>query len=439
MKINKINLKSNFIYLLLGILLHSSCSSTKELETAFNEAEVFEQGYHGFALYDPEKQEMVYEHNSEKYFTPASNTKLFTFYTGLKLLGDSIPGLKYAVSNDSLIFWGTGDPSFLNPDLPDSKILEFLKSRQEKLFYMPPKYEIPHFGSGWAWNDYNAYYSVEKSAFPIYANRVEFEFTPGNPNPKIHPSYFENSIEKDSLLDHFQMVKRDIDSNIFSIKNFERDEPYTQQVPFKHSPELLAELLSDTLKKAVKVIREKPKQASVDIKLYSVFSDSIYKRMLEVSDNFIAEQILLLAAGEISDTLKSEIAIKEMKERYLKDLPDDPKWVDGSGLSRYNLFTPRTMIRLLEKIKNEVPQERLFNLLATGGKSGTLKNSYKAVEPYIFAKTGTLRNNHSLSGYLKAKSGKIFIFSFMNSNYTVTSSNLRFEMQRIMRMVYENY
>lgn len=161
--------------------------------------------------------------------------------------------------------------------------------------------------------------------------------------------------------------------------------------------------------------------------------------MLEVSDNFIAEQILLMAADKISDSLKSGIAIDHMKKTYLKDLPDEPIWVDGSGLSRYNLFTPRTMVKLLEKIRKEVSQERLFNMMATGGKSGTLENYYKADTPYIFAKTGTLSNNHSLSGFLKTRSGKVLIFSFMNSNYTIPTSKLKEGMEIILKNIRDNY
>ncbi len=382
---------------------------------------------------------MIYEYNANKYFIPASNTKLFTFYAGLKLLGDSIPGLKYSITGDSLVFWGTGDPSFLNPDLPESKILSFLKEREEKLFYLPPSYEEPFFGRGWAWNDYNSSYSTEIAAFPLYGNKVTFNFTPGKTVPRANPSYFQESLSHNFHGASNPIIKRDIYQNNFLYGLYKGNEKYSQIVPFRLSSQLVIELLSDTLKKEVKIIAEKPKNTIAETTLYSVPSDSIYKRMLEMSDNFLAEQVLLLAAGAISDTLKSDITIKEMKDKYLKDLPDEPKWIDGSGLSRYNLFTPRTMVKLLQKIKAEIPQKKLFSLMATGGKSGTLENSYKAEKPYIFAKTGTLKNNHSLSGYLKTKSGKLLVFSFMNSNYTVDTYKLKEEMEKILKNIYLSY
>ena len=418
-------------------LILSSCSTTNQINTTFNKAEAFKQGFSGLAVFDPEEKKMIYESYSNKYFTPASNTKLLTFYAGLKILGDSIPALKYVVKKDSLIFWGTGDPSFLNPDVPESMVYQFLKNSKEKLYYLPPVFTEAHFGPGWAWDDYNSYYSVERSAFPIYGNYVSFDFIPGLDIPKIFPSFFEDNLVIKP--DASPRIIRDTESNIFRHKTFIGNKGFSQVVPFKYSPELFVKLLADTLKKPVEIIRHRTEGFS-DIKtLYSLPSDSLYKTMLQQSDNFIAEQILFMVSGKISDSLKTDLAIDHIKENFLKDLPDEPFWVDGSGLSRYNLVTPRSIIKLLGKIIQEVPQKRLFKLMATGGKSGTIKNSYVADEPYIFAKTGTLSNNHNLSGYLKARSGKVLIFSFMNNNYTVPTSDIKKQMEFILRKIYKKY
>src|SRR5690349_3051690 len=106
---------------LMAAVAMASCSpiSQRALNKEFRETEKRFQDHTGFALFDISANKSVYEYNSDRYFTPASNTKIFTFYSSLKLLGDSIPAFKYLERNDSLIIWGTGDPSLLNRNVYD--------------------------------------------------------------------------------------------------------------------------------------------------------------------------------------------------------------------------------------------------------------------------------------------------------------------------------
>jgi serine-type D-Ala-D-Ala carboxypeptidase/endopeptidase (penicillin-binding protein 4) len=425
------------IFLLLSVWFLQSCSpiSQRGLNKTFKATEKNFQDYTGFALYDLEKQKTIYEYNADKYFTPASNTKIFTFFASLNIIGDSIPALRYVETEDSLIFWGTGDPSFLYKNVfTDTTVYDFLKSKTKPLYFSNTNFQTAHFGSGWAWDDYNDYYSPERSPFPVYGNI--FTAITIDSSIQIKPRYFQQFYKRGKQQEKAQIV-REVFSNHFTY-NYKKTQVLKEwEVPFHLDQELITNILADTLKKEVKPVS---KQIPLDAKyVYSIPSDSVYKEMMHESDNFIAEQLLLICSGILSDSLQPEIAIKRVKENFLKDLRDEPIWVDGSGLSRYNLFTPRSIVQLWEKIYKLKPREQLFPLLATGGKYGTIKNWYKQDKPFIFGKTGSLSNNHCLSGYLVTKSGKTLIFSFMNSNFTATTNDIRQNMQSILKKIYDEY
>ena len=407
----------------------------KSVYRKLNESPVFVHNHTGFSLYDISKKRTLLEHNADRYFIPASNAKLFTFYASLKLLGDSIPAFHYQISGDSLIFWGTGDPSFLNPDLPQSKAFDFLKNRPEKLYFSNDNFTGSFFGNGWSWDDYNDYYAAEISSFPIHGNIVRFTGNKEN-TLKITPNFFSEKTYNWSKSATFS-VQRDLGANLFSYPAGKVIHPnYGQDVPFKTGVEVITALLTDTLKKEV-ILINKPLEKTAKI-FYSLPADSLYKRMLHVSDNMIAEQLMLLNANALSIDLNTAISIDSVKKKYLFDLPDSPKWVDGSGLSRQNLFTPRSIVALLNKIYEIVPEERLFKLLPVAGKSGTLKNLMKTDDPFIFAKSGSLNNNYCLSGFLTTKKGKTLIFSVMNNNFVNSTSDIRKEVIKILQEIHDN-
>ncbi len=423
-------------YVSAAVIFLISCSPNYLIKKEISNTENVLRDHLGFYLVDLSSNKILIDFNGAKYFTPASNTKIFTFYTSLRLLGDSVASLKYFQTGDSLIFQGLGDPSFLYKNVFDNgRVYQFLQNHPAKLFFCSKNFQTENFGPGWAWDDYNDDYSAERSPFPIYGNLISvkhssqesFSFLPTRFSSDFHIS---NEIHKD------EEIIRSIDSNeliYFNGKN--KSNSFT--VPFRMSSDLLVDLLSDTLHRSVEEINKPVPQNSLTIK--SIPIDSLYKVMMQDSDNFIAEQLLLQCATTVSDTLKPEIAIRYSKKNFMTNFPDSLQWVDGSGLSRYNLFTPRSIVELWKKIYQIVPQDRLFKLLAVGGKNGTLKNWFKADKPYIFGKTGSLSNVRSLSGFLITKKNKILIFSFMNNNFTSSGTEVRKQMEKILKQVHDKF
>lgn len=392
------------------------------------ESDFYKTQFTGFYLYDPETKEVLENYNGEKYFTPASNVKILSLYSAMKVLPDSIPALRYMKKDDGLYIEGLGDPTFLHPDFKSvTRALDFLKEEPGNIFLHWGKYEGTRLGLGWSWEDYEKYYSPERSELPLYGNMAIIKR--GKGGPSAFPLTLADSVEyKESL------YSRDFFDNKFYLGS--RNGSSTK-VPFVVKDELIRQMLSDAVGKEVFLTdKDLSKKAET---LFSLPSDLVYKRMMEISDNFLAEQVLLMVSAQVSSSMSPEKAINYVKSKHLKGMPQDPVWVDGSGLSRYNLFSPHDMVFVLEKLYNEFPQERLFNIFAIGGRTGTLKGNYGGKAPYVYAKSGTLSNNYCLSGYVKTNSGKLLIFSIMNNHFQKENWQVRQQTQKLLEYVRDNY
>lgn len=408
----------------------------RKIRKLLERSEVMSRHHVGFVLYDLEERRTIYAQQEDKYFIPASNTKLFTFYTGLKMLRDSIPGLQYAETSDSLYFWGTGDPSLLHPDFAEQQVIRKLLSVNKVLVFSGGRYTGEFYGPGWWYSDYNEYYQPEVAGLPVWGNVIRFSNVNGQVTPNVNSPEFSMLVDSSRHAGRYT-IKRDLFSNKFQLPLMTVPASYRQEIPFKYSEALAIRLLKDTLGRDV-VVDTRPVKGELKT-WYSLPKDTLFRRMLLPSDNFMAEQLLLTYAAENGLEMNGDKVIAHAVAKYLADLPDKPQWIDGSGLSSHNLFTPRTLVRLCEKIYDEFSggESALFDLMPQGGKTGTIKNLYKSTStPFVFAKTGSLSNVHNLSGYLITKSGKRLIFSFMNNAFTVPTNDIRKEMERILTTIH---
>ena len=426
LKKHKTKFKVPILRCFIGTILLSSCSSIKKTINSKIEDDNLQNSFHGFVVIDANSQKEIYNLNGDKYFTPASNTKVVTFYTGLNLLPKNIPTLKYVVANDTIFIEGTGDPTWLHPYFMDSTAINWLK-KQRTIALHTKNHDEQRYGPGWAWEDYDTYFSPEKSTLPFYGNVVTIS---NNEALEVSPkTFFDKTLVKDTT------IKREEFHNQFYISPTEKD---TLEIPFMTSDSLTKQLLETAIGKEIILTPHFP-DGEKQI-LYGMETDSIYKRMLLKSDNFLAEQLLFAASGMVSDTLSTKNAIEFMLDNQLKDLEHRPRWVDGSGLSRYNLFTPKSFVQILQKLHQEIPEERLFALFPMWGPDNTVEKwEDPTTEPFLFAKSGSFGNNYNLSGYVKTKSGKLLIFSFMNNHFRIPSKVIRKTMYATLKSLHENY
>jgi D-alanyl-D-alanine carboxypeptidase/D-alanyl-D-alanine-endopeptidase (penicillin-binding protein 4) len=152
----------------------------------------------GISIYDPSTNKYLYNHDGDKYFIPASNTKLFTCYAAMKYLGDSLVGLQYKNFSDTAIqVLATGDPTFLSDDFKDHPVLDFLKKEKRTIYISRRNWVEDALGFGWTWDDYSSSDAAEKSIFPIHHNLVSIKLDTGT-SPKLkwrtNPKWFYDKV-----------------------------------------------------------------------------------------------------------------------------------------------------------------------------------------------------------------------------------------------------
>ena len=115
-------------------------------------------------------------------------------------------------------------------------------------------------------------------------------------------------------------------------------------------------------------------------------------------------------------------------------VPSDISARDGSGLSFYNLITPRAIVRILTEMRQMPWGEQYRDAMAEPGEDGsTLQNRLAGLEGRVFAKTGTISNVNSLSGYLLRDDGQEIVFSILSNGSGMPASRVRRSIDEIVR------
>ncbi len=439
----------------LSILICVSCATPKKnnfhhsqdffldtLSQHFYNNKLFKSAFLGVAIADLPSEKILAQFNSEKYFIPASTLKLFTTYATLKFNNDFLAGFLFYENLDTLFLFPCGDPSFLNSDF-DSNLMEIkLNSSAKNIVLLSPEQPIPTYSYGWSWEDYAQDYMAETSSFPMYKNLVHFVRKDASiqirPQYFSNPNYFTNQYENNNHID----IQRSFRSNQFyTIKS--KSVFDSVDIPFIIGDSLFLQqnLLSQKFPNLH--IKTMPINQCSYSSLLQPFPTKllspILKKMLLVSDNFIAEQLIINKALLQNQTNPSPAKIKDSILTLLfSNKTDRPKWVDGSGLSRYNLCSPQQFITLITKMYKEFGAVNISNLMSKGNE-GTLKNLFTKYPNRIHAKTGTLSNNMALCGILETFSNKTLVFSIMINNHQEKNKILRQQIESFLNNIIEKY
>ncbi len=436
----------------------------------------YQTGRWGVAVISLADGKLIYEHNGNSLFTPASNMKLFTTAVGLDLLGADYrwrtsvyattePDANGNIRGD-LILYGRGAPDLLSANAKDNtnslaELVLDLRKRgithvQGDIIGDESYFRGDPIGTGWQWNDLQWYFGAEASALTVNGNSVEVNLTPakdGHDKPNIASSDNEGYIQ---IANNVAAVERGGPFKI-GVQRGLSDNTVTLwgEIPANssglgvrlsvHQPAgWAAKLFLSALKangiavdgRAISRDSRVPEHQRFDpsgkqelAAVSSVPLSRIIKETNKESINLYAELLLRTLGRERSAMLPTPPPRE--RERGDEESGTDllSLWLirtgintsgmairDGSGLSRLNLVTPSVTAQLLNTIRHRTGGQIFLESLPISGTDGTLRGRLQSVKGKVAAKTGTLTYDHSLSGFAVTIDGQNLAFSIMSND-----------------------
>ncbi len=414
------------------------------IEAIINRPE-FERARWGILVQDLDSGCTIYSLDAEKYFIPASNTKLLTTAAALLELGENfrITTPIYRVgkppSLDSLIISGRGDPTLSTKSLNDIvRKLQLLGIKSiDKLIIDDSYFDNFLINPSWEWSDIYSYYATAVNSLILNENSVTLTVLPQKIGQKVSLNWSDEIAFK-----QWQVSNEAITTTADQTYNIQLDGILGQPVlkilgdiPVDHGADVwdlaiidpgnyVRETFSNLLlqsgirvNQAVIINQENHNsQAQIITKILSPPLPTLLAEINQDSNNLYAEAILKILGKKLNTDSDTE-AIK-LSLTKLKIDPESYVLEDGSGLSRHNLITPKLLVELLSAIARTDQGEIYRESLAIAKVNGTLKNRFRQAKSPInlWGKTGTLTGVASLSGYLEIAGGKTIVFSILVNN-----------------------
>jgi D-alanyl-D-alanine carboxypeptidase/D-alanyl-D-alanine-endopeptidase (penicillin-binding protein 4) len=406
--------------------------------------------------------EVLYEENAEKEFVPASNMKLVTTSVALEALGPEYrwrtgfsAGGRVAggVLQGPLVVRGSGDPTLsarFNPDprapfraWADSLRAHGITRIAGGIVGVDSAFTPPTLGAGWAWDDLDAYYASEFGALEFNEGAIDVQVIPSrnvgrpavvvlDPPTQYVPVDNRTTTATAGSATHLEITRDPVGPGIRIAGVVAADTPYVvQSVAVRDPTDYFLAVLRETLREAGVAVEGQalaaedwPTARPAESPIFTYSSPTlgeVLPKLLKPSQNWIAETFLRTLGRERRGEGSAAAAGAVVDSTFRSwGLPaEELRLADGSGLSRYDLVTPRLLVGILTHMRSSPHWQLWYASLPVGGEDGTLRT--RMADPplrgNVHAKTGTLTGVRSLSGYLTTASGEPLVFSFLVNDH----------------------
>lgn len=454
----------------------------RDLEAIFTDAAI-DHAFWAVSVRSLKNDEVLYSLNPARMQTPASNQKLITgavaadrlgwdyrystkiYATGPILTGGDLDGDLVIVSN--------GDPT-INPRHPDrwgafdawarELYAKGIRRVGGQLIGDDSAFAEPGYGVGWAWDDLALGYGTPVGALQYNENVLELLVGPGleaGGRAIISVSPPGSGI----ILDHAVTtavegqpsrvsLERIPDSKVLRVSGQVAigSPAITLDAAVPNPTLLYLNALREALARNgifvggssldIDDARVKPDYGKSTLLLddQSPTLDAVIDVCMKWSSNDYAETLLRSLAPPGGEAT-AEAGLAVINETLPKWGIEPSLYVarDGSGLSRNDYVAPDALIGLLTHVwRDERHREKFQATLPQSATSGNLAERMKdtPAAARVWAKTGSMSNVRSLSGYLRTLDGEPLVFSFMATSFRVPASRIDAAMdEALVRLV----
>ena len=425
----------------------------------------------------PADQAILYSHDADKLFTPASNTKILTVLTALLRLGGEFRyQTEVACTGDlrengvlkgDLYIKGYGDPTLhtgepfqVHAGVSLSDIVASIRQKNIReingnIVVDASYFDDQRLGDGWAWDYESEYYSAQTSALSVNRGVVQVHYRPGvAPGDRVEvsltpkTSYVQLRVDAKTVPagepNTLQIGRQRGTNEICVSGNLPVAEEGSHFVTVDDPALLVGTLLKELLEEAGVVLSAAcqvqqgivPDQSDQIALCESAPLKEIVKHLNKTSDNHYAEMLLKTMGAILKGEGSAQAGIQVVRET-LQELGVDSRYElrDGSGLSPYNLVSPRQVLTVLEAMMDTSEYENLLHSFPIIGVDGTLESRLKdhPLCGQVKAKTGSLVSVSSLSGYATLPSGERVVFSILGNRYPGDTDYLKEQEDRILQ------
>ncbi len=438
----------------------------QKIDNYIYENEDLKKDFIGIKVRNLTKSKDIYYLNATKLFVPASNTKIFTTLLALEKLGKDYTFKTTATTDGTiegeilkgnLYFNFTGDPTFTHQHLGEmvGQLLKTgIKKIERNIILNRSVFDKNIYGPGWMIEDIDSCDSSPIDSLYIDDNCLKVKITAHNDQFNIETSNLiavdTSNLKITNNQNENIEIKHFFENNALSITGIVKNDSVNeieQSIlnPVYYFTSVLKTIIGNKIIITGNIKTGEPiNNTKVLAEHTSIPIGEILKKFDKESHNLTGELLLktigLKEDGNQGSTRKGSVVMKSFLINTFLSTEKDFNFVDGSGLSRYNLVSPSLIIEVLEYIYQKPDYRKIvLNAFPIGGVEGTLKNRLKNITGYkVIAKSGSMTGINCLSGYLIKENSDMIAFSIMINNARLPGKPLRDMQDKILELIIDN-